>query len=118
MSEIGQRYSVTLCDIRMSNGSKAKLIPNGEYWMLVSDKEKAETEVEQCKEFALGLKEDMFYRKERAGKGESEVERLREALKQIQHDMKDIECRDDIVGIRGYIDVILEKDGAKDVKRM
>jgi hypothetical protein len=28
--------------------------------------------------------------------------------------MKDIECRDDIVGIRGYIDVILEKDGAKD----
>ena len=71
-------------------------------------------EVERLEVYATGLKEDMFYWKERAGKGEAEVERLKESLKQIQHDMKDIECRDDIVGIRGYIDVILEKDGARD----
>jgi hypothetical protein len=42
-------------------------------------------EVERLEVYATGLKEDMFYWKERAGKGESEVERLRERNDLLQN---------------------------------
>jgi hypothetical protein len=48
-----QKYDITLCDIRTSNGTKAKIIPNGEYWKLVADKEKAELD---AKKLELTLK--------------------------------------------------------------
>ena len=35
---------------------------------------------------------------------QAQVARMREALKQVQHDIDGAECRDDLDGIKGYID--------------
>ncbi|MFA5345839.1 MAG: hypothetical protein WC315_06160 [Candidatus Omnitrophota bacterium] len=50
-----------------------------------------------------------------AQKGEAnqtEIARLHEALRQVQHDIDGAECRDDLDGIKGHIDEAIEgRDG-------
>jgi hypothetical protein len=78
-------------------------------------------EVERLEVYATGLKEDMFYWKERAGKTEVEVERLKEYCENCSHgeiNLKgSISCSvaPDYVEYGGYCDeYVEEKDGAKD----
>lgn len=39
---------------------------------------------------------------------QQEIKQLEEGLKQIQYDIDGAECRDDLDGIKGYIDTLLD----------
>ena len=54
------------------------------------------------------IKEAIIANREVIRQLRTQVELCREALRQIQHDIDGAECRDDLDGIKGYIDEALE----------